>query len=537
MSEMNRRTLLGGALAGGTVLAGGALLAGCGSSSGGGGGGGGGSLTTGQTVAVGERRRGGTFRYAGADASSDDSTDPHSATGNSWALNTAWSNTLVSQDPEQKPVLTLAEEFAPDGKDQRVWTIRVKDGVEFHDGKTLDADDVIFSIRRILDPKNPGFSAGLFIGVDPRNGLKKLDSRTVRLTLTTPNSRLMEPFWQVPSAIVPVGFDPRRPVGTGPFRHHSYTPGQRWVGVRNENFFVDNRPFLDRLELLTFDDPQVARVNALLSGQIDGMDQVQPAQLAQVRGRSELQAIVSRTGAFEPIALRSGRGDLFEDPRTRLAMKLILDRRQLLNAIYGGYGELGNDVGAPFDPAYDSSIPQRQQDLEQARALLKAVGKEGLTVSFRVGEVVPGQVESAQVIQQEAKKAGVNIKVDVLGDLAQFYSAESYVTSQMKNDYLYTQTLYELISYCYGTNAAYNNTGYGNARLDSLFRQALGSTEERYVELMHEASQLLHEDGPWMVWGHHNIVDAFNRKFTGITPDAGGNTMGGGRWEEIGLVA
>lgn len=198
--------------------------------------------------------------------------DPQ-ASDSSFALATALTDTLMGRDHSWRLQPGLAEEFEPAPGNFRSWTIRVRAGVAFHNGKPLGADDVIHTIRRNLDPKNPGFSAGLLASIDP-NGLTALDKRTVRLELKSPNSQLRDGFAEAPTGIVPVGFDPRNPVGTGPFKYQSFQPEQRFVGVRNENYWRHDGPYLDSLELIGFSDPITARTNALISGQIDGMDRV-----------------------------------------------------------------------------------------------------------------------------------------------------------------------------------------------------------------------------------------------------------------------
>ena len=532
-AAVSRRTVLGGALG---ALGAGALAA-CSS----------GSAVTSSSAAAGApsggstasaapaaRKRGGTFRFAGSDASASDGVDPNSASGSSWAITRAMYNGLLWRDHHQQVQLKLAEEFEADPKDQSVWTIRVRDGVEFHHGKTLTADDVVFTINRIMDPKKPGYVIGLMDSVDPK-AITKLDDRTIRLKLKYPNSQLKQTFQAVPAAIVPVDFDPAKPVGTGPFKFVSNTPGQRFVAERNPHYFLDGMPYLDRLELVTFADKTIARTNALFSGQIDGLDKIPAAVVKQVQARDGLTTVISQTGAFEPLAMRSGPGDQFEDPRVRLAFKLIAPRQLLVNSIYAGMGGVGDDIGSwpQWDQSIDPSLTGRAQDLERAKQLLAEAGKAGMEVDLRVGDVVPGQVDAANVFAQEAAKIGVKVTVKKVADLATFYSGDDYMTSQFKNDYLYTTTLYNNILYCYLKDGPFNNTGYSNPEMERLFYQALASPEQEYLETMQKISRILVDDGPWLVWGRHDIADAISAAFTGLVPDATGCGFNGYNWEEI----
>jgi peptide/nickel transport system substrate-binding protein len=496
------------------------------------------STTRGATAGPsGERKRGGTFRFAPQDANSSDSMNPHSAVGSSGSITAALFSTLVAEGHTFGQEMRLAEIFEPEGNDQGVWTIRLLDGVEFHHGKTLDADDLIFSIQHILDPKDPGFISGLMACVDPNN-IKKMDKRTVRLNLKTPNSQLREVFQEFPAAVIPVDFDPQNPMGTGPFKYVSYQPGQRFVAERFDNYFRDNMPYLDRIELVSFADSGTARFNALVSGQIDGLNNLAPSLVSQAEKNKDLSVLISETGAFEPIAMRSGKGDQFEDPNVRLAMKLIANRQLMVDSAYSGYGAVGNDLGcwSDWDKGTDPDLAAREQDIDKAKSLLKAAGKEGMKIQLRVGEVVPGQIAAAEAFAQEAKKAGLSVTLDKVTDLAQFYGSEDYVTSQMKNDYLFTQTMYTNGAYCWTKDTYFNNTSYYNPEFEQLFNQALASPQEEFERLMQEASRIIYDDGPWLVWGRRNIIDAHSSKFTGAVQDATGIGLNGLRWDEISLA-
>jgi peptide/nickel transport system substrate-binding protein len=402
---------------------------------------------------------------------------------------------------------------------------------------SLGADDVIFTIQRTINPKTPGFVYGFLDAIDP-NGIKKLDKRTVRLHLKYPNSQISAGFKQIPSSIVPVGFDPKNPVGTGPFKQTGFTPEQRWTGVRNPNYWRQGLPYLDGLEILGFSNPDVARLNALLSGQADGLDRLNPAQLSQVKARSDLATNYSQTGEFMQIEMRCAKGDLFEDKRVRLAFKLMVNRPQLVESIYDGYGEVGNDTGswALFDPSYDASLPQREQDLEQARSLLKAAGKDGMHVGFRAGEITPGAIAAGDVLIQQAKAAGVTMTLNVVANLADFYGSSSYETAQLKQDFDFTQTMYENAAYCWLPGSLYNNTGYNDPRVNSLYKQALATTGAKYNELMNEMSRVIWAEGPWVVWGRKNLWDAYSKKFTGIVPDSTAVGFNGMNWLEVSLA-
>ena len=168
----------------------------------------------------------------------------------------------------------LCTEFAPN-RTADAWTVRLKKGVEFHNGKTATADDLLYSVRRILNPKSAAIAAGQLSGIDLAR-TKKLDKYTERFALKAPTSF----FDQLMSDIVyllPVGYDPKHPVSTGPWVFKSFTAGRMTVLERFKNYH-GTPAFADRLELVELPDDS-ARVNALISGQVDAINQVPYAQI------------------------------------------------------------------------------------------------------------------------------------------------------------------------------------------------------------------------------------------------------------------
>ncbi|MBS1887866.1 MAG: hypothetical protein JSU06_11830 [Actinobacteria bacterium] len=523
-SPLTRRSLLGSAVVGGLVLAG------CGGSSS--------SSTPAATTgaAAGTPKKGGTFRFAPSDFSSAVVTDPQASGGTTFNLAAAFTDGLVERDHQWRIKNALAESFEPN-KDFTAWTVRLIPEVEFQNGKTLEAEDVIYSIKRNVNPKAPGFTSGLMQSIDTSK-FEKLDKRTVRINLKYPNSQLLDGFTEIPSCIIPVGFDPNNPIGTGPFKQKSFAPGQQWVGERFKNYWRPNMPYLDSLVLVGFSNPNVARMNALTTNQVDGVDHVLPTQVAELEQRGNIQVIVSETGAFEFTSMNLGKGYPFEDPNARMAVKLMANREQLIQSVYDGFGGLGNDTGGwhQFDPSYPAKLPQREVDIEKAKSLAKESGLAGQTVTMRVAELVPGIIPAAELMIQYAKEVGFTIKLDEVTDLAQWYTSSAYYTAQMKTDYDYTQTVYQNMNNCWAKTAPYNSVNFYNAKLESLYKQALRVSGQKYNELAGEMAKIIYEEGPWLVWGRRNIPDAYTSQFTGASPDAAGTGFNGYKWFEIGLA-
>ena len=158
----------------------------------------------------------------------------------------------------------LADEFTPN-RTADVWTVRLKQGVEFHNGKTATAEDLLFSIKRLLDPKSGATAAGQLTAIDLKR-TKALDKRTVRFVLKTPQS-FFDYLLSDIVYLVPVGYDPKKPVSTGPWRLKSFQPARQTVLTRFENYH-GTPAYADQLVMTELPD-DTARVNALISGQVD----------------------------------------------------------------------------------------------------------------------------------------------------------------------------------------------------------------------------------------------------------------------------
>jgi peptide/nickel transport system substrate-binding protein len=527
LDPMTRRSLMGAAAATGLVLAG------CGGSSG----------TTASNQATqasgsaptADRKKGGTFLLGDSAMAAAASADIQTF-ASSWPIAAAMTDGLVYRTHDFKIDNALAEMVEPVGDNPQVWNIRLKDGLEFQNGKTIGADDVIYTLRRNLNPKSPGPTSGLMTSIDV-NQMKKLDARTVRLRLHYPNSQLIQGLAEIPSGILPVGFDPMKPIGSGPFKQVSLTPNRRWVGVKHPNYWRPGQPYLDRLELVAFAD-QSARANALISGQVDGVDRVLPSQVAQLKGQSGINVVTSEAGAFHMAEMNSKKGSDFEDPRVRLAFKFMMNRPQLMNVVYNGLSALGNDTGTwpQWDPAYPTDIPQRPQDLEQARSLLKQAGKEGMATSLMYAEIEPGMTNEGDVLIEQSKAIGVTLHPNLITDISQYFGNKAYYTTPLKITASWTQTVFMNLAYLLAPGAPYNSTFWNPPKLQPMMQDALASTGDAYIQKMGDVARMIHDDGPWANWSRHDLVDAISNKFTGMVPDATNAAFNGLRFYEISLA-
>jgi peptide/nickel transport system substrate-binding protein len=513
-SAVTRRTLLTGA--GGAVLLGG--LAACGGSSG--------TSTSGSNEPQGTPKRGGNFRLGVTGGGSKDIFDGQNiiTKPDQARLVSAFETLLLFDDNYQLTNNGLAQEVSADNPHQ--YTIRLRDGIEFQNGKTLSADDVIYSLQRIGTQGNglTGYAATASMDLA---GLKKMDKLTVRLPMKKPDSTVPQTLASYTFGIVPVGYKayPAPQIGTGPYKLKSFTPGEQSVSERNPNYWRSGQPYFDTVTIIDYDD-STAQVNALRGGQIDAMTEVPAAQVKVLEGQG-LKVLISKTGGWVPICMAIDMPP-FDDVRVRQAMRLIVDREAMIQQVASGYGFVANDLYAPFDEGYNKDLPQRQQDIGQAKSLLKAAGKDGMTVDLHTTNGASGMVDTATVFAQQAKAAGIT--VNVVKDPN--YYGDQYLKLPFSVDFWGTRGYLNQVQQGSLPNSPYNETHWPpktgeGSDFEKLYAQALATTDDsKRIEIEHEMQKAEYDVGGYIIPFFGDLLDGYSSKVHGLTPSKGTLNLG-----------
>jgi peptide/nickel transport system substrate-binding protein len=290
-NRINRRDFMqiagSGALAATSAVA----LGACGSS---------GSSTTTTTTAsgTGKPKRGGTLNAALIGGTSSDTLDGNAPVETlDLCRVTQLYNTMVALDTQAQVQKVLVEDFIPN-TDATVWTMRLRPDVTFHNGKSMTAEDLIYTLQRIADPKNPKPGASTIAVCDVAN-MKKIDNLTVSLPCKTPYATFVESLagYFLYFNIVPVGYDPKNPVGTGPFKFKEFTPGLASTFVRNENYWQDPYPYFDEVVITDFAD-ETTQVNALTSGSTDVVNALSAASIPTIKASGRASTLISNGGGY-----------------------------------------------------------------------------------------------------------------------------------------------------------------------------------------------------------------------------------------------
>lgn len=474
-------------------------------------------------------KRGGTLTGGISGGSSSDTLDGQDPVTNmDFARINSLFEPLVGMDDAAQLKLVLAEEITPNS-DATQWTIRVRKGVTFHNGRELTADDVIFSFQREVNPKHPMPGAAGLIPVNVP-GMKKLDAYTVQVPCHVPFATFAETIAQVGYGnIVPVGFNPRDPIGTGPFKYLSFTPGQQSVFVRYEHYWRSGLPYLSELVLDDVSD-QTTQINGLLSGQFDVVNLLSVAATTSVTdGGGKL--LVADGGGWTPFTMRVDQPP-FDDVRVRQAMRYIVNRPEMMDAVFGGKGTLGNDLFSIWDPSYDHAIPQREQDIARAKSLLKAAGREDLTVTLVTSPVAQGTTSAAQVLAQQAKAAGVKVKLDEV-DVTEFYGP-NYLKWTFAQDYWYYAFYLPQVSDATLPSSPFNECHFDNARYNALYQEALRTVDRsKRTDIVHEMQLIDYDQGGYIIPYFPPVIDGYAASVHGLAPSKVGVSLGNYDFSEV----
>ena len=403
--------------------------------------------------------------------------------------------TEVSTTGELIPELAESWDSTPDAK---VWTFKVRQGVEFHNGKTLDSQDVVDSLRHHLGEDSKSAAKGILGGIESIDADGK---NAVKVTLTGGNADFPFLMSDYHLLICPSNgdgtIDWESGAGTGGYTLAEHDPGVRTLTKRNPNYWKEGRAHFDEVETLQIADPN-ARLNALRTNDIDCMSNV---DLKIVERLKKLPGISVRSVTGNKQFTLPMRTDTapFDNNDIRLAVKYIVNREEWLEKIIFGYGEIGNDN--PIGPANiyratPEELPQRVYDPDKAKYHLRQAGLDSLSIKFHAAETgFPGAVNAAQLMRESALPAGIDIEVVREPDdgywsnvwMQKPFSA-CYWGGRPTEDWMFSQV--------YAADANWNDTFWIHERFNDLLLQARGELDtakrrEMYVEMQ----RIVHDEG------------------------------------------
>lgn len=453
-------------------------------------------------------RKGGLFRYGTAFGAAGDTLDPARSDNHmTAAIALTRGNTLTEVENTGKLVPALAEHIEP-ANGARTWVVDLRAGVEFHDGRTLCADDVLATMRHHMRAGTRSAMRGLLSQIaDVRTDG---DSRVI-FELTAPNADFAWALSDDHLVILPGedgAIDPLSPVGTGAYVLDHFEPGVRARFTRNPNYWRADRAHFDAVEMIPILDATM-RQNALMNGEVDFIDNVDPRTVALLNRVPTVEILETAGRQHYTFPMRLD-VEPFGNYDLRMALKHAIRRQELVDKILLGHGSPGNDL--PVRTAPGGGVPVHEFDPERAAAHYRKSGHSGpvrLTVS---DAAFPGAVDAAQLIAASAAEAGITLEV-VRAPEAGYWSevwnragwCAAYSDGRPVQDLTYATG--------YSAEAAWNDTAWRGTeaaqRFEGLVAQARSETDDtRRESLYGDAQRLLQDDGGAIVAMWANYIHA-----------------------------
>ncbi len=473
-----------------------------------------GATSLSQSVLAATPKKGGRLRQGFSAGSTTESLDALKSNGavveicNNWC----WGSNLTEVLPDGSVAPELAESFesSPDAK---TWVFKLRKGAEFHNGKSVTADDVMDSINRHRGEDSASASKALFT---PIKDMRKDGDGNVVIELNSPNADF--PFVLGDYRAVIMASDGEGNVdigsgnGTGPYRLEDFKPGVRAFFKRNPNYFKSDRAHFDEIEHLVLIDAS-ARQTALRTGDVDVIDSVE-AKTAHLLGKTPGLRIQEITGTQSRNMIMRLDTPPFDNADVRMAFKLAIKREELIAKIEAGHGVVGNDHHiSPTQQYHNTELPQRMYDPDKAKFHLKKAGMEGLEVELKASPAaLAGAADAALLFSESAKAAGITInikKVPSDGFWSDVWNkpgvgfTTSYWGGRATNDWMFTT--------CCVAESNWNDTAWKGTKAADRFNElvvaARSELDPAKRKVMYwECQRLVNEDSGSIVWGFTNYL-------------------------------
>jgi len=478
-------------------------------------------------------KSGGHLRVATPDSSASDLLDPHrGASFTDYLRQAIVFEKLTDYDHDGKLVPRLAVSWGSN-KEGTQWSFELRQGVTFHNGKTMTSADVVESFRRARDAKTGSANRSR---LDLVTEIKEDGPNRVTFVLATPSAELPQLLTVRGFTVAPIEATefPKQAWGTGPWRVKQFEPGLSALFERNKSYWVAGRPYIDDIESVGISDDN-ARANALLSGEIDLVQNLNATLVKRVNGSDAARAVVTIGTAHASYPMRADTAP-FDNPDVRTALKHAFDRQHFIDLAFDGLGGVGRDSPvSPLDPEFCAEVPIPERDPDKVKFFLKKAGHENTVFELHSSDVVYGGANAAVTLGELMRESGVN--VDVKRDPADGYWKAVYMKAPWcASSWIGQPTAVSSLENGYVSTAKLNETFWHNETFDKLVAQAKVELDAaKRKQLLCEAQMLLSQDGSQLIPVFVPWIDGQGKRVQDFRghPREG---LGGGQWQDVWLT-
>ncbi len=416
----------------------------------------------------------------------------------------------------------LATSWEPND-DLTEWTFHLREGVKFHHGKIFNADDVVFTFERILDPATGSPARATLESVSK---VVKVDDYTVRFETKSPNTFLPESLSFTQARIVPSDVDPTRfakeEFGTGPFICEEYLPGERSVFKRNPDYWMEGLPYLDEVIFYYMPEPE-SRAEALKTASVDVYAEVPVVSVSSLESYPGIVLSEKPSATYINLAMIETIPP-FDNKLVRQAFQAATNREAILQVALFGHGLIGNDtVIPPFDPHYDDTQPIPPYDVAKAKLLLAQAGyPDGIDVVLHTSSISQGMDETAVAFKESAAPAGIRVTIERHPE--DVYWSNVWMVEPFTMVSWNGRPPNEALSIVYPSDAPWNETHIKNQELDALIVKARGQVNlEDRKKTYAEVQRILIDDAS-------RIIPIFRPVFVGMRDNVRGVAAHPNNW-------
>ncbi|MDA1071617.1 MAG: ABC transporter substrate-binding protein [Proteobacteria bacterium] len=430
---------------------------------------------------------------------------------------------LFDLDRDLKVVPSLATEWEA-ANDAAEWTFKLRDGVEFHDGKTMTAADVIYSLHVHIKEGSESPAKSL---LDSIIDMQADGDGVVKITLNSGNADFPTLLgYDYHTSIIPEGWVDGMPVnGTGLYRLTDFTPGLESVTERFGNYWDSSVGHVDGIITRGVPDG-AARTNALRSGDIDICRDIEARVAALLVQDPGVEVISTPSGAWFGWIMACDRAPT-NDLNLRLAMKHAVDRQYLVDNVLLGNGKVANDFPVnPGLPTYCREIPQYVYDPEKAKFYWDKTGLSSITIDVS-NAAHPNALDCSVILQEQAKAAGITIELNRVPDDG-YWSDTWMQVPFCATSWNSRPTADSILTIAYASGGSWNETFWSNARFDELLILGRKETDPaKRAEIYCEAETILHDDGGSVVPFFTNDINGIGKRIQNFHGSPA-NQMGAG---------